>query len=290
MSQKPGNNLPGFREVQLEFAAHIRHPHLNPVPAGIEPRRMKIYANLFFNNIENFLATTFPITKSLLSADHWHEMTRDFVHRHISESPYFLEIPQEFLVYLNSERKNEQDPPFLLELCHYEWVELALDVADEALPSQTDSGADLLSNVPVLSPLVWVLSYLFPVHLIGPGFKPENPPEQPTLLVVYRTRSEEIGFRELSPVSFRLLTLLANQAKPTVLATKATQAAYLTKEQPPDREKKLTGLGLLHALHNELPGSDLENLIVKGREALNEFRDWGIILGSYSPSRSLKEE
>ena len=40
-------------------------------------------------------------------------MVRDFVHRHQSLSPYFLEISQEFLRYLEAERiPLAQDPAF----------------------------------------------------------------------------------------------------------------------------------------------------------------------------------
>ena len=37
---KRGTNLPGFVDVQLEFAAHIRNPDLHPAPGDIEPRRI----------------------------------------------------------------------------------------------------------------------------------------------------------------------------------------------------------------------------------------------------------
>ncbi|MFP6834742.1 MAG: putative DNA-binding domain-containing protein, partial [Pseudomonadales bacterium] len=123
--QPSGSNLPGFRELQLDFAAHIRNPDANPRPDGIEARRMQIYLDLFYNNIEGFLANGFPITKKLLGSALWHQVARDFVDRHASESPYFLEISQEFLTYLELAKRADL-PDFIIELCHYEWVELAL--------------------------------------------------------------------------------------------------------------------------------------------------------------------
>ncbi|MCW9031410.1 MAG: DNA-binding domain-containing protein, partial [Gammaproteobacteria bacterium] len=50
--------------MQYEFAAHIRNPALNQKPADIEARRMKIYNELFYNNIEDFIANTYPVLKS----------------------------------------------------------------------------------------------------------------------------------------------------------------------------------------------------------------------------------
>ena len=51
------------------------------------------------------------------------------------------------------------DPPFLLELAHYEWVELALDIAEQELPERVDISAEqLLAGRPLISPLAWPLT------------------------------------------------------------------------------------------------------------------------------------
>ena len=107
-----GSNLPRFRALQHDFAAHIRHPDRNPPPAGIPSRRMDVYVGLVYQNIENFLARTFRVARGLISDAHWNAMVRDFIHRHVSGSPYFLQIPEEFLVYLESERDTSGDAPF----------------------------------------------------------------------------------------------------------------------------------------------------------------------------------
>jgi hypothetical protein len=57
---RPGDNLPAFRASQLEFAAHVRHPDLNAAPADVEARRMRIYVELVYNNLERFLPIHFP--------------------------------------------------------------------------------------------------------------------------------------------------------------------------------------------------------------------------------------
>lgn len=203
-----GENRPGFVERQLAFAAHIRHPELNPRPEDVEPRRMRVYVELFYNNIENLLASVFPVAKSLLGEAAWHRLVRDFVHRHRSESPYFLEVSQEFLAFLGAAEPPGL-PPFLLELCHYEWVELAVSVADEPLPGQgLDPDGDLLTGVPVVSPLIWRLAYRYPVHEIGPSFQPTEPPASPTQLVVYRRRDDTVHFMEVNVLTMALLEAL----------------------------------------------------------------------------------
>ena len=49
----------GFQGPQREFAAYIRDPQRNPLPAGVEKRRANVYARVFYNNIESFLASAF---------------------------------------------------------------------------------------------------------------------------------------------------------------------------------------------------------------------------------------
>lgn len=124
-----------FQATQFAFAAHIRDPVHQPAPADVEDRRMAIYRELFFNNISSFLAGTLPVLHQLLPEAQWQEMMRDFLVRHRCHSPYFLDIPREFLTYLEHSRGTQPgDPPFLYELAHYEWAELALSVADEQAP------------------------------------------------------------------------------------------------------------------------------------------------------------
>ncbi|UTW46141.1 putative DNA-binding domain-containing protein [bacterium SCSIO 12696] len=205
----------GFQDTQFQFAAHLRNPDKNPAPGDIEDRRMGIYRDLIYNNIENFIASGFPVLKTLYSEERWHNMVRDFVARHQSTSPYFLEISQEFLRYLQEERGvRPGDPPFLQELAHYEWVELALDVSPESLPAESKMDVEkLLKGHPLVSPLAWRLSYQYPVHEIGPENQPQDPPEQPTFLVVYRNRKERVRFMEANGVTIRLLQLLEDDAE-----------------------------------------------------------------------------
>ena len=205
---------PEFQKTQRQFAAHIRHPDINAAPTDIEDRRLKIYRDLFFNNIESFLASGFPVLKSIIAPDNWFEMVRDFVHRHQSHSPYFLQISEEFLSYLQQEREPQpSDPSFMLELAHYEWVELALDVSIFEIPSDVTLTGDALDEHPVVSPTAWRLSYQYPVHKIGPHYQPSADNIEPvgTVLIVYRNRDLKVGFIESNPVTVRLLEILETE-------------------------------------------------------------------------------
>lgn len=204
-----GSNLPGFRALQFDFAAHIRHPERNPPPAGIPSRRMDVYAGLVYGNIDNFLARTFRVTRRILSDEDWNAMVRDFVHRHVSDSPYFLQIPVEFLVYLETERDTSGDAPFLLELCHFEWMRLALDMSD-AEPFAAVPEPPVLDRRLALSPVARPLRYRFPVHEIGPDFQPASPPEATTWLIGFRDEADQVRFMSSNEATVRLLQILGS--------------------------------------------------------------------------------
>lgn len=244
-------------ELQKAFARHIRDPERAPAPGDVEDRRMAVYRELFYNNIQGFLAGNFPVIRKLLDDRRWHALCRDFFAEHHSHTPLFPELPREFLRYLQDRRgAREGDPPFLLELAHYEWVELALMLDDheiEQVPAQPDG--DLASGVPVVSPLAWMLAYDFPVHRIRPDYQPDEPPSEKTYLVVYRDGDDKVRFLELNPVSARLLSLLKEDAG-------------------------RTGLECLETIAGELGHADPATVIRAGREVLDDLRQRDILLGT----------
>ena len=197
-----------FKAKQLEFAAYIRDPENNPAPADVLKPRMAMYRELFFNNIDSFLTANFPVLRAILNDPQWQALGQDFFAKHVCHSPHFSKIPEEFLDYLQNERDNSADFPFMLELAHYEWVEMALSIAQENVPDQQQSPDKLLDRSIRLSPLAWPLAYQYPVQKISPNFLPEAAPEQPTFLIVYRNPEDEVHFIEITPLTYRLLEII----------------------------------------------------------------------------------
>jgi hypothetical protein len=245
-----------FQRLQVAFAAHLRDPTRRKAPRGIEPRRLKIYTELFYNNVQGFLASGFPVIRRITPDARWHAMARDFFARHRSHQPLFHRIAEEFLRYLERERRVKDAPPFLRELAHYEWVELALTVAQAPATARIDADADLLQGRPVLSPLAWPLNYAWPVHRIGPEFRPAAPPPQPTQLVVWRTRDDEVKFMEVNAVTARLLELM--------------------------KRARSSGRKLLERIARELKHPQPEGVVREGAAILAGLRERGIILGTKS--------
>ncbi|PPD03492.1 MAG: DUF2063 domain-containing protein [Methylobacter sp.] len=240
-----------FKAKQAEFAAYIRDPQHNPAPSEVKAERMAMYRELIFTNVENFLSSNFPVLRSLHTDRQWHALTQDFLLKHRCESPYFSEIPEEFLTYLQNQRHSPADYPFLFELAHYEWVEMALSVALDTVPGNTET--DVSGKLLTLSPLAWPLAYRYPVQTIGPGNVPLSPPEQPTFILVYRDLEDDVNFLVLTPLTFRLLQILQDQD------SRETQAC-------------------LEQLAGEFGQLDSETVLSKGFEVLQQLAGKNVVL------------
>ncbi|MGZ8191196.1 MAG: HvfC family RiPP maturation protein [Methylococcaceae bacterium] len=210
-NSQPETNKVDFSSKQSEFGAYIRDPVNNPVPADVRKQRMEMYRELFFNNINSFLSSNFPVLRTILDDQQWLDLVQDFFVKHRCKSPHFSEIPEEFLDYLQNERDSSGDFPFMLELAHYEWVEMALSIAKENCIANTQLPDNLLAESIQLSPLAWTLAYQYPVHKIAPAFLPATAPEQPTFLIVYRDCDDDVHFIEITPMTYRLLEIIQEQ-------------------------------------------------------------------------------
>lgn len=202
-----------FQQAQAQFMAHIRDPENNPKPADIEDRRMGIYRELFFNNINGFLQNGFPVLHSLYNQPQWHKLVRAFFATHHASSPYFLDISKEFVQFLAEQyQPTEYDPPFMQELAHYEWVELAV-ATSQTPPTQRviDSEAQAITvQTLYLSHAAQVVSYHFAVHTISKTHQPQQPSDTPHYMCVYRDSADEVQFLALNAMTALLLQTLAD--------------------------------------------------------------------------------
>jgi len=252
MSQQPD-----FIKIQQEFAGHIKNPVKTARPKDVDDRHMKIYRDLFFNNVMGFLGGAFPVLAEIIGEQRWTEIGRDFFSRHNSKTPYFLEISREFLAYLEHEfTAKKSDPAYLYELAHYEWLELYVDVEPEAPSIEVDSKADILASIAVLSPVVEGFLYQYPVHQVS--LENSTPDPKQSALIVYRKRDDSVGFVESNPFTLQLLALLKQQEL---------------------KQGEITGEQLLLSLLQQtgLEGNDAA--YQGGIEILKYWQELGIIIG-----------
>jgi hypothetical protein len=245
-----------FRSLQFEFTAHMRDPERNRAPAGIEDRRLGIYRDLLYRNVEGFLANSFPVLRSIIDDGSWHAMIRRYYSRHQARTPLFPKMPQEFLRYLSDASPPEEGPAFLRELAHYEWLELDVSLDKrEITDARVDVQADCLDGIPVLNPILRAHAYRFPVHRISPTFQPAEPLEEPTYLLVFRDREDKVGYMQVNPMTARLVDLIARRA-----------------EQP--------GRKLLEQIADEMTHPDPAVVIAGGTEIMDELCERDVLLGA----------
>lgn len=251
------NKAKSFKDVQNVFTQHMRDPDNNPAPEGVEDRRIGVYRELVYNNIQSFIGNSFPVLRKITADEQWHQMLRDYVSRHKSHTPLFPKMPQEFLQYLEHERREHpEDPPFLLELAHYEWIEIALSIDTREIDlSNIDQKGDLLEGIPILNPISMALAYTWPVHEISPTNLPDTPPNEKTYIIVYRKQDDEVGFIILNPVSAKLIEYL-------------------------QADEKQTGREILMKIAEELNHPNAEAVIQGGLDIMQGFLDKDVLLGT----------
>ncbi|WP_394201100.1 DUF2063 domain-containing protein [Shewanella waksmanii] len=200
-----------FTDIQQGFIDYIRDPS-RPLPEGIEQRRMTVYRELFFNNVNGFVSNAFPVLCSLYQQQDWLDLVQKFFANHNCKTPLFIEIAQEFLAFLQNEyQPTEHDPEFMLELAHYEWLELCVATERDNPLHILVEQQSIDSGVLVISDSAKIAQYHYEVHKISPDFQPEQPLQQPSFFCVYRDFSDEVCFLQLNPLSAQVLALISQQ-------------------------------------------------------------------------------
>jgi hypothetical protein len=213
--------------------------------------RAQVYRDLIFANLSTLLSGTFPVLIKILGDEQWRTLVRIFLRDYRAQTPKFGEIAKEFIEFLAAEPQALSEgtwPPFMVELAHYEWVEMALQQSD-AEPLAPSDAALILERPLQVSPLAWPLAYGWPVQLVGPDFQPEAAPAQPTLLLVRRAEDWSVKFSELSPLAWRLLQRI--EAFPELDGQAQLEGLAVEAGASGSAEFMQSGAALLRQMHGE---------------------------------------
>jgi hypothetical protein len=203
-------NLP-FQQQQRQFLHYLRQPRVAQLPAGFAPERLSVYADLLYNKFDESLAACFPVIHRILSPADWRTLLLDFIAEHHCLSPYYRQIPDEFVQYLQQERDRTNDLPFLAELAHFEWIELQLSIAEsESITIQPLTREQLLAGTPVFAPVMQLLHYQWPVQNIGPNSLLTEPPAATTHILGFRDSDDQVQFIALNPATAYMIERLHN--------------------------------------------------------------------------------
>ncbi|MDI9348037.1 MAG: putative DNA-binding domain-containing protein [Methylacidiphilales bacterium] len=193
-----------FAILQRNIARYLRTKNTKGIPKKLLGERLEIYRELVVSNIESFIDTRFPICASMLGNKKWRSLVLSFIAEHPISSPYFHQIPTEFLLYLNKQPL-KQLPPYLLELAHYEWVELAI-LTSKNTPLPAFKKKIKLDKPVVLVPISQIYLYRFPVHTFTTKMyksavikrQTKSARTTPIHLVMFRKIDYTLGVREVT--------------------------------------------------------------------------------------------
>lgn len=200
---------PDFQQTQAEFTQWLRQPESARLPAGVLPARMSTYRELLFNNVISFVDITFPVAKALLPEAIWQRLTTHFFADYHCQSPFFYDISLHFREFVAALDWPElADCPWLTELLHYEWTELAADIAeepnasiapgcvlaDENLWSQADAGIALAMPA-------WPLAYQWPVASWSVETDPAELQMQAQAVVLWRNQNDDVRSLVVEPLT-----------------------------------------------------------------------------------------
>ncbi|WP_299513064.1 putative DNA-binding domain-containing protein [uncultured Limnohabitans sp.] len=239
-----------FQKFQRDLAQHLRDPHHTRRPAGVPARRMTVYNELLFNNVCGFVDSCFPVCRQLLGETRWRRLCRTFYRDWPSHTPWFREIPREFVRYLSEHHIAQPLPVWLADLARYEWAELAVDVMDAQPPAHDPQGNMMQASVLINPARVDVVSP-WPVHRIGPDWQPRK--SEPTILVVFRDAQLDVQFTEINAVTAHVLSLL---------------------------DQGLSGQQAFAQLAADMNHPDPQALMGFGQQLLISLREQGVLLGT----------
>jgi len=257
------DSLAEFQQYQHQFVEYLRNPQKDQaVPASL-PQSSTIYAKLLFSKIEGSLDNCFLISCQLLGSSHWTQLIQNFIKDHRCKSPLYREIPDEFIDYLMNEQSTMVLPEFIIELAHFEWMELVLETEKASATKPCfPIKEDHLTGIPVFNPVFHLLYYHYPVQNITATDAYWNEWEsrsepylpEPIILAGLRDREDKVQFIEVNTVTARLIEL--------------TQEGFSTAEQA------------LLELAAELHYGDHETILPFGSDLFKQLEQQHIIIGA----------
>lgn len=251
-----------FQAYQWQFADYLRDPLRNEPFPNTLPVGIAVYAKLLHNKIDGSLRHCFPVTHDLLGPSLWRQLIESFIRSHRCQSPLYREIPDEFVEFLLNGMAESKLPEFIIELAHYEWMELHLETTPDDQTPSVIALTDPLEQVPFLNPVLHLLYYHYPVHRIDAMTSPWSSwqrqrkpyPRETVILVGLRDRELNPQFIEVNAATARLIELLKQPA--------------------------LTGRKALTLLQIDIDRHDRNSLLTYGADTLKRLHSQNILIGA----------
>lgn len=149
---------------QTSLATYCRTGCYENIP-GVNEKHVKQYRRLVYNVIDDTLSTAYPLSKKLLLEEEWNTLVQDFFSSVNCSSPQIWTMPRELVEFLeDSDYVLVQKYPFLVELLHFEWLEIEVYMMEDAPVVPYKVEGDFQVETLYLNPELRILALSYPVH------------------------------------------------------------------------------------------------------------------------------
>lgn len=186
--------------MQPETSAQYQHRFSQAIRGGeaadgLPQDRLNVYIRLIRNNIHSFIDRCYTETRQYFDSKEWSRLKEGFVRDARAQTPYFQEIPGEFLQYC-------QSPPLsdgILALMDFEYTQLLAEVAQ--IPDIPDIHYSNDSKY-TPSPAAFIRQYRYDVT--------HDLQEAETALLIWRNAEDDVMYQTLDGFDMMLLEIMVS--------------------------------------------------------------------------------
>ncbi|OSI11140.1 HvfC family RiPP maturation protein [Neisseria zoodegmatis] len=234
-------------EFQAQLADHVRDPS-KPAPEGIEPERLAIYTRLVRNNLRSFLDLCFSDSSRFADAGLWQDLQHRFLIEARPESPFFNDIPAQFLDYVRSKEGAERLPDNVLEMMDFETALLHAETAVQPVSDGLWNETAVISWAPAARLAHYNCNFV--------ASDLASIEDEPSIVLTWRNRDNEVYYRQVEGADLFLLEHFSRQSD--------------------------TFENVLNSLNSILAGQDVETWL---RDNLGGWVEAGVLLVEKTPQK-----
>ncbi len=203
-------------QYQRNLASYCRTGEYVSIP-GVNEKHIKQYRRLVYNVVYDTLENAYPLTKSLLTTEEWDGLVQDFFSSNNCSSPQIWRMPKELFLYVeNSGEKLTDKYPFLIELLHFEWLEIEIYMMEDEDLLEYRKEGDLAKDALYLNPELQILGLSYPVHIKSAKLITPEDVGQYFVVIHRHSKTGKVVFTEINYAHLVLLEQLS--VAPTSLA------------------------------------------------------------------------
>lgn len=192
--------------IQHELVEYCRMNN-EEVIEGTRLDRLHNYRRLIHTIFWESLADAYPITKSILNEEQWNCLVDDFISNNPCQEPQLFRMPFSLIAFVeNNDYCEKFSLPFLIDLLHFEWVEIEVHTMEDLQEEPFETKTDFSTGNIVFNPYLRIIQLKYPIHKL----KTEDISlvKGNYFLLVYRQDNGTVQYLELNVFTTNLLEQL----------------------------------------------------------------------------------